>query len=224
MKIIGIDTSTKFLSLGACDGEKVYEYNIDLGTKHSVLLVPTIKRVIDALDWRVQDIDYFACGLGPGSFTGIRVGLATIKGLAWAAKKPVIGVSTLDILAKSVNLPDCVAVPALDAKRGLIYCSVYRIKNRVLKRTQPYMLLSQEKFLEKIRDNVVVFGDAVDLYREKIAMKAAGVSILERDSWYPKGHNIIALALEKIKGRKPVRKTDVEPIYLYPKECQIKKI
>lgn len=102
MKILGIDTTTKFLSLGICDnanpvrntayvdkhnkisnGAKIYEYNLEVGRRLSSLLAPTLKRVLDTLGWRIDDIDYFACGLGPGSFTGVRVGLATIKGLLY---------------------------------------------------------------------------------------------------------------------------------------------
>src|SRR3990167_8720388 len=101
MKILGIDTSTKFLSLGISEDDKIYEYNLELGRQMSDLLSPTIKKVLDALGWRINDIDYFACGLGPGSFTGMRVGIATVKGLAFSLNKPVVGISTLDILARN---------------------------------------------------------------------------------------------------------------------------
>lgn len=222
MRILGIDTATKFLSIGIYDNGKVYEYNLELGTRLSSLLAPTIKRVLDALDWRPLEIDYFACGLGPGSFTGMRVGISAIKGLAWSLKKPVIGISTLDILAKAIDVKDKYIVPAIDAKRGLIYCSLYKIKNDKLKRLAPYLLLSKKEFLKKLKADTMVCADAVNLYKEEILRYKRGVDILDKDYWYPKGHNIVALALEKIKEKKVKAAFDLQPIYLYPKECQIR--
>ncbi|MCM8795553.1 MAG: tRNA (adenosine(37)-N6)-threonylcarbamoyltransferase complex dimerization subunit type 1 TsaB, partial [Candidatus Omnitrophica bacterium] len=97
MRILGVDTTTKFLSLGIYDNGKIYEYNLELERKHLVLLSLTIDRVLKALGWKVEDLDYLACGLGPGSFTGIRIGLSTIKGLGFALNKPLIGIPTLDV-------------------------------------------------------------------------------------------------------------------------------
>lgn len=222
MKILGIDTTTKFLCLGIYDNGKIYGYNLELGRKHSALLIPTIKRVIDTLGWRLADIDYFACGLGPGSFTGIRVGLATIKGLSFALKKPIIGISTLDILAKSAGETDKPIVTIIDAKRNLIYGSIYKIKNGSLKRLTPYLLLPLNEFFKKIPKNTLILGDAVGLYKEKLLENLKGGSILDSDYWYPKAHQLIALALERIKQKRLSNSFNIKPIYLYPKECQIR--
>lgn len=222
MKILGIDTTTKFLSLGAYDSGRVCEYNIDLGRLHSSLLMVAVKRVIAALEWDISDIDYFACGIGPGSFTGIRVGVATIKGLSWSLKKPIIGIPTLDILAKGVRNQSADIAPIIDAKRNLVYCSFYRQKNNILKRLTPYLLLSEEELLKKIPANSLLLGDAAGLYKEKILRSVKGVNILDKDYWYPQGRHIIEAALERIKGKKFNNPFNIKPIYLYPKECQIK--
>ncbi len=222
MKILGIDTTTKFLCLGIYDGARVYEYNMELGTRHSSLLIPTIERVLDVLGWHISDIDYFACGLGPGSFTGMRVGLSTIKGLSWSLHKPIIGISTLDILARNASRVAKTIAPIIDAKRSLIYCSVYRIKNGGLKRMTPYLLLPKDGFLKKIPKDATLLGDALSLYKEDILRKIKNVKILDKDYWYPQAHNIVELALERIKEKKFSHAFEVEPIYLYPKECQIK--
>ncbi|MDD4895061.1 MAG: tRNA (adenosine(37)-N6)-threonylcarbamoyltransferase complex dimerization subunit type 1 TsaB [Candidatus Omnitrophica bacterium] len=223
MKILGIDTTTKFLSIGLYDGRRIYEYNLDLGTRHSTLLIPTLKRVLDALGWDVKEIDYFACGLGPGSFTGIRVGAAAVKGLSWPLNKPVAGISTLDILANKVKLPGVSIAPVIDAKRGLIYCSIYKREKGCLKRIAPYMLLSEEELCRKLKRNTVILGDALNLCKEKIIKNISGAVILDKDCWYPDGHNIIYLALEKIRGKSFSSAFNLKPIYLYPKECQIRK-
>lgn len=221
MKILGIDTSTKFLCLGIYDQGRIYEYNLECGRKLSSLLTTTIKRAVEALNWQINDIDYFACGLGPGSFTGLRIAVATIKGMAWSLNKPLLGISSLDILAKNVA-GDAVIVPAIDAKRNLIYCSIYKNKKGILRRTAPYMLLSIDDFLKKVRANSTLLGDAITLYKEKILKNISGVTILDKDYWHLQGHNIIYLALEELRNKKINNAFDIKPIYLYPKECQIK--
>ncbi len=222
MKILGIDTTSTFLCIGIYDNGRVYEYNLQLGRKHSALVMVTIKRMLDALSWKPKDIDYFACGSGPGSFTGVRIGMAAVKGLAWSLNKPVINVSSLDILAENADC-DGMIVPAVDAKRNLIYTSIYRNKNNSLKRIAPYMLLSTGDFIKKIKPDSIIFGDAVSLYKEEISKHLKRVRFLDKDYWRLRGGNIIRPALEKIKEGKLNSAFDIEPIYLYPKECQIRE-
>jgi len=224
MKILGIDTSTKYLCIGIYDHAKIYEYNLEVGTKLSSLLGVAIARVVQALGWQMRDIDYFACGLGPGSFTGMRVGLSTVKGLSWSLKRPIIGISSLDILAQNASSASGKIVTIVDAKRNLIYCSVYKKKNKQLVRVAPYMLLTEKEFFKKFKSNVTVNGDAVGLHREKILMNIKRATLLGKDYWYPNGRNIIELALERIKDKKLDSSFDIKPIYLYPKECQVRKI
>ena len=84
------------------------------------------------------------------------------------------------------------------------------------------MLLSENEMLKKIKKNAVILGDGLNLYKENILKSKKDITILDRDYWYPKAHNIIMLALDKIKPKKLDNLFDLEPIYLYPKECQIK--
>ena len=121
MKILGIDTTTGRLCLGLYVDGKFYEYSLQTGRNLSALLVPVIGRVIGAVGLKIAQIDYFACGLGPGSFTGMRIGLATIKGLSVVKNKPVIGISTLDILAKNAGPQDRLIVSALDSLQDKLH-------------------------------------------------------------------------------------------------------
>lgn len=224
MKILGIDTSTKFLSLSLYDDGKLAEYSLEAGTRLSALLSLTIKRAVEALNWRMEGIDYFACGLGPGSFTGLRVGLATIKAMSWSLKKPIIGVPTLDIIARAALNFDTTVAPIIDAKRGLIYTAFYRMHRRGMVRRTPYLLLTKQELAKKAKDNTVFMGDALVLYRDEILLRVNGARLLDKDYWFPLGHNLISLALEKIKEKKSDNPFDIKPIYIYPKECQIRKI
>lgn len=223
MKVLGIDTTTKFLCLGIYGDNKIYEYNLEVGRSLSALLTQTIKRVLDTLGWQTSDIDYFACGLGPGSFTGTRTGLSAIKGLSWTTNKPIIGISTLDILARNVTDTDKQIIPVIDAKRNSIYCAVYKNKNGRMNRIKSYMLLSEKEFLKYAAPNSVILGDAVSLYKDSILGNIRDVTILDKDYWYPKARNIIGLSLERIRDKKFDSPFDIKPIYLYPKECQIRK-
>ncbi len=223
MKLIAIDTSTKFLSLGIYNEGSLYGYNLEVGHKLSSLLALTIKRVLEVTGIEINDLDYFACGLGPGSFTGMRVGLSTMKGLSWALRKPLIGISTLDILAMNA-LPygHKIIIPVIDAKRSLIYSCFYKNINGSFKKISPYMLLSKEELLKKIKQPAVIFGDALNLYKEDILKRAPQSTLLDKDEWFPKAHNIIKLAALRIKNKKFDDLLKINPIYIYPKDCQVK--
>ena len=224
MKILAVDTSTKFLCLALADNDKAYAYNLDLGRKLSSLLPVTIKRVLESLDWKAGDINYFACGLGPGSFTGLRVGLATIKGLAWALNKPVAGIPTLDLLALNASsFGNRYIVPVIDAKRNLIYSAIYETKGAELKKVTPYMLLAPDELLKKIKPGSLILGDALSLYKDKFMQSQKKLEPKDKDYWYPRALNLIALAKDKIKKGEKLSGYDFKPIYIYPKECQIKE-
>jgi len=222
MKILGIDTTTGRLCLGLYVDGKFYEYSLRVERQLSELLIPTIQRVICAIGLKIEDIDYFACGLGPGSFTGMRIGLATIKGLSLVRNKPVVGISTLDILAKNAPQSDRVIITALDARRSLIYCSSYKYAQGSLRRKSPYSLLSLEELIRKFPSQVVILGDAVALYGNALLARIKNCAILDKDYWNPQAHNLIELALAKIKAKQFSSALTIKPIYLYPKECQIK--
>ncbi|MDD5771344.1 MAG: tRNA (adenosine(37)-N6)-threonylcarbamoyltransferase complex dimerization subunit type 1 TsaB [Candidatus Omnitrophica bacterium] len=224
MKILAIDTATRFLCLGLYVDGKLYEYNLEAGRKLSAVLAPSIQRVLEAAKVKIRDIGYFACGLGPGSFTGMRIGLATIKGLSIVRDKPVAGISTLDIMAENVTQDNILIVPAVDARRGLIYCCSYRKEKGILKRKSEYGLLSPDEFTRRFSGKkAVILGDAISLYDKRIFSRMKGVTLLDKDFWMPNAHNLIKLSLERVKAGKLNTAQEIKPIYLYPQECQIKR-
>lgn len=222
MKVLAIDTTTKNLCLGLYANGKFYEYSLQTGRNLSDLLIPAIAQVVSAADLKISEIDYFACGLGPGSFTGIRVGLATIKGLSIVRNKPVIGIPTLDILAKNAELIDRLIVTILDARRELIFCCSYKYELGVLKRKSQYALLTLDELIKRFNHKAVFLGDAVAMYKDKILARIKGASVLDKDYWNLNTHNLMELALAKIKAKQFSSAINLKPIYLYPKECQIK--
>jgi tRNA threonylcarbamoyladenosine biosynthesis protein TsaB len=225
MRILGIDTSTRFLCLAIYDKGKVYSYNLEAGRRLSSLITVTIRNVLDAAGLKAGDIDYFACGVGPGSFTGLRIGIATIKGLSWPLRKPVIAVSSLDILSRNADACEEQVIPLLDARRGLVYCAIYNKKNNVFRKKGSDMLLSSEELFRKTQPGGIFLGDGTSLLGSQILSRVKNAVILDRDFWYPKPHNIIELALERISGAKANLSNafKIKPEYLYPKDCQIRK-
>ena len=223
MRILAIDTTTRFLCLGIHDKGINYEYTIEMGPRLSSLLAVTIERSLNALGYDPSDIDYFACGLGPGSFTGIRVGVAAIKGFGLALEKPIVGIPTLDLLARNTDIKEGYVVPAVDAKRNLIYCAIFKKNNGSIKRTSPYMLLGPDEFCRKVSAHSFILGDAVALYRQEMLKGIKGANLLDKDYWYPRPDKLLDIALEKIRKKKVTNAFAVKPIYLYPKECQVKK-
>ena len=236
MNILAIDTSSKYFSLAITRDDilvsRVYE---PLGRELSRQIIPTIEKALKKSGLALKHIDYFACGLGPGSFTGLRVGLATIKGLAFSLNKPIVGVGSLDIIAHSprnkaglpTGLPTGEAgriCPLVDARRSLVYSALFCIENGQLKRKSRYLLIPIKELLAKFNPQAKVLfsGDGLLLYRDDIEKKLkASASFAEESFWYPLPENLLFLAREKIANKEFSDLHTIVPLYLYPKECQI---
>ena len=225
MNILAIDTSSKYICLAIAEDDKILaKFHKPLGAKLSRLIMPVIDRALKKSGLSIKRIDYFTVGLGPGSFTGLRVGLATIKGLAFSLNKPITGVASLDTIARSAHKFTGCICPVVDAKRSLVYSAIYKLKNGQLRRRSRYMLISVKELLKKFKrkDKIFFLGDGLLLYRNEIAGKLGGsANFADENSWYPKPENLIAIAREGMELDNPDK---IVPLYLYPKECQISQI
>ena len=136
MKILVLDASTKVASVAlAEDGRLVYEVNLISEKTHSTRLMPMVEDAFESTGWSSSEIDVYGVVEGPGSFTGLRIGMATVKGLADAFDRPVTGVGTLDVLAMNIPFFTGITVPILDARRGEVYTAVFRWENEKLIRS-----------------------------------------------------------------------------------------
>ncbi|MFC1658199.1 tRNA (adenosine(37)-N6)-threonylcarbamoyltransferase complex dimerization subunit type 1 TsaB [Candidatus Omnitrophota bacterium] len=227
MNILAIDTSSKMLCLGVVNHrQKRVGYNLDSGKRHTGLLLPTIKKALARSGVRISQVDYFAVGLGPGSFTGLRIGLATMKGFAQAMNVPVIGLPTLDILAgNALAEKGRIICPLIDAKRNLVFTAWYEsdAHNR-LKRGSPYLLISIEELLKRLKPykGITFLGDGLLLHQRLLMAKKRGSIFLNEDNWYPKAKILINQALDSAQRGRFKEAGRIKPIYLYPKECQVK--
>lgn len=149
------------------------EYSLNQDFSHSEKLVPVIKEILDSLNLELSEIDLYGVSLGPGSFTGLRIGVATIKAFAHLFDKPVVGVSTMEALA--FNLPyNNIVVPMIDARRDRVYTGIYSWKDEELITLMEPDALEVDILMEKLDENyedIVVNGDGTLLHRERIKEK-----------------------------------------------------
>ena len=138
MKILALDSTAIAASVTLCEDEQLLgEYTIANGNTHSQTLLPMVESILNFFDLTTDDIDLFAASAGPGSFTGVRIGAATLKGLAFATQKPCIGVSTLEALAYNLAHVDGLVCPVMNARRQQVYTALFEAKNGVLTRLMP---------------------------------------------------------------------------------------
>ncbi|MCF6464037.1 tRNA (adenosine(37)-N6)-threonylcarbamoyltransferase complex dimerization subunit type 1 TsaB [Clostridium sp. Cult1] len=171
MKVLGLDTSTMMTTCAVLDDENLLgEYSLNQDMTHSENLVPMIKEVLDSLNIQVSDIDLYGVAIGPGSFTGLRIGIATVKSFAHVFNKPIIGISTLEGLAFNLTF-DGIIVPMIDARRNRVYTGIYKWEKGRLKNILEPSIMEIEELLElldKDYNNIMVNGNGALLYKEKI--------------------------------------------------------
>ena len=180
MLILALDSTAVVASEALCrDETPIASFHIKNGNTHSETLLPMVETVLKTAGFSVNDIDLFACSVGPGSFTGVRIGVATIKGLAFGKNKPCIGVSTLEALALNAVPFDGIICPVMNARRGQVYNALFRYENEALVRLCPDRALSAlelEAELAKKGEPFALVGDGVE-EMARVAPKTAPACI-----------------------------------------------
>lgn len=235
MKILSLDTSTKHFSLAVSDNEKVISgKNVKSNKVLSSTIIPAIDQVLKKAGVALAKIDGFAVGLGPGSFTSLRVGVATVKGLAYATNKPIVGVPSLDILALNIKEKNAQVCTICDARRNMVFGCVYDKEGSKLTKKTDHMLTSVKGLLDHIRGDVVFIGDGLAVYKDEIlkeevlrfrSKKDRSIfSFQEKeDLGFPKAKNLALLGYELMKAKKFYKAESILPLYLYPDDCQVRK-
>jgi len=219
IKLIALDTSTDHLTLAIMSGEnRTRCFHEHVGRNHSSLLMPMMDKLLKKSGLKAKDLDGFCVGIGPGSFTGLRIGVATVKGLAYALKKPIMAIPTLDIIAwNAEGHKKRVICPVLDAKKNKVYACLYRHTAKGMKRLSKYLLLSIEdltKIVAQYKD-VVFLGDAAPVFEVR---KGRYID------WYPRAEAAVRLGLDMFRKKRFTKPEDLEPLYIYSSECDIKGI
>ena len=169
MKILAVDTATKSCSVAVIGGDSLLaESTVANNQTHSRHLLQLIDAVIGQAGLEISDLDGFAVSIGPGSFTGLRIGIATIKGLAFSLKKPVVGISSLMALAYQCRQKPYLICPVIDARKQEVYYCHYRSDNGELKQKSPERVALPAEAVGNIRQPCIFIGSGAHLYQQLI--------------------------------------------------------
>ncbi|MDP8235610.1 MAG: tRNA (adenosine(37)-N6)-threonylcarbamoyltransferase complex dimerization subunit type 1 TsaB [Candidatus Erginobacter occultus] len=209
-RILGIETSTAAGSLALVeDGRRAGEAEIDTRLNHSACLLPVLDELLRRAGWEVSDLDGVGVGVGPGSFTGIRVGLAAGQGLALGAAIPLVGVGSFPALARSSAVGEGIVVALLDGGRGRIYGARYRKSGSSTEELVPPRVIAAEELAELVRGGRIITPDGLRL---RARLEAIGIG--EWEDAHPRALEIALLTGEKLKTDPTDQLYTAEPIYL----------
>lgn len=177
MKLLAADTTTSICTVAVCDANRVLaETFVECGRTHTERLVMTVDWALSETGLRLQELDALAITVGPGSFTGLRVGIAAFKGLALGKSLPLVGVPTLDAVARQGALFNGLVCPLIDAKMGEVFGAVYRYQDGKREKLTQDMVAPVERVLECTHEPTLFLGDGAALYRARI-LTACGRAI-----------------------------------------------
>lgn len=219
MLILGTDTSSGAAAAALMeDGKVICEYTLNINNTHSEKFLPLIERMLSDTSVSYDDIDIFACGLGPGSFTGIRIGVATIKGLCGALAKKAVGISSLKALA--YNAKDCgeIIVPVIYARCDEVFCAVYESDmNEIMAPT----VMKISELTDALKDRDALFlGDGALRFADEIKASDRKFRVANENMSIMRGGSICALAAEMANGGKFSDYTQLAPVYLRQSQAE----
>ena len=225
MKILGIDTSTSCGGVGLADDQGVIaDTLLNLPVTHSERLLAAIGWVLDQSSCTLTDLNAIAISLGPGSFTGLRIGVSVVKGLAFATGLPVVGVSTLDVLAAQISPTSYTICPVLDARKAEVYTALYRYEGEDrVKRLTSYRAMRPGELVAQIREKTIFIGDGTrtygDYFRNTLPSFALFPALPLR---VPHGSVVATLGLELLQRGETLDVSAFIPIYVRPSEAEMK--
>lgn len=230
MNILAIDTSTSFATIAVAVNEQIVaDCLMDTDRTLSARLVPEIERLLSTAGLAIADVDLFAGSTGPGSFTGVRGGIATIQGLALATGKPCAGFSSLALLAMNFPLTKTLVCPMLDARKKEVYAALYDCSGDLPSPCIADCVLSPAAILDRIltltEQPIIFVGDGTRLYRDQIADRLGDNSIFAPFALnISRAANAILLALSAVRSDKLLEPGQLLPVYLRASDAEIMKM
>lgn len=202
MKILAVDSSAKSASVAVCEnGRLISECFVNASLTHSRTLMPMVDNALSQGDMNISDIDAFCVNVGPGSFTGIRIGVAAVKGLALAENKLCAGVSTLESMAYNFIDDDCIVCAAMDARCNQVYTALFRCSNNSVERICEDKAISIDELsviLSDYKEKIYLVGDGAEICMKSFADKISNVYLSGENRRYQRAFGA-ALAAENNK-------------------------
>lgn len=217
MVILALDSTAQTGAVALCRDEKlIASFTLNTGNTHSETLLPSVEAVLKLGGMTAKDVDLFACAKGPGSFTGVRIGAATVKGLAFDKDKPSIGVSTLEALAYNLRGFQGIACPVMNARRSQVYNALFRVENGTLERLCPDRAIALADLAAELAaygdTPIYLSGDGYDMTRAALA----GCNLREtpEELIYQSGYSVAMCALAAYMAGDRTTDTELVPTYL----------
>ena len=233
MLILALDSTAQVGSVALCegDGHLLAECTLNTGNTHSETLLPTVEFLLKSCGVTVDDIDLFACTAGPGSFTGVRIGAATVKGLAFGKGKPCVGVSTLAALATNARAFEGIICPCMNARRQQVYNALFESKDGKLTRLCEDRALAIEDLLKEVSEyapekRIYLVGDGAELvmdfdeFGEQFPVLDGCMILLGERLRNQSGYSVALVALEAYRNGNVCTDTELAPVYLRPSQAE----
>ena len=215
MKILALDSTAQVASVALCeDAERLGEITINNGNTHSETLLPMVEFLLGRFSLTPNDIDLFSASAGPGSFTGVRIGAATVKGLAFGTQKPCIGVSTLEALAYNLRATDGLICPVMNARRKQVYTALFRAQGGTLERLMPdsaIAIADLDQLLLSYSEPVRLCGDGYEITEALLTHEIIPVPTQMRQQ---SAYSVSQVALAAYHSGVRTQDTDLSPTYL----------
>lgn len=216
MLILAMDSTAVAASVALLDnGAPLAAFHLNNGNTHSETLLPMVESVLRCTGKTVNDIDLFAVSAGPGSFTGVRIGVATVKGLAFGKRKPCVGVSTLEALAENLVPTGGLLCPVMNARRGQVYNALFRVENGALTRLCPDRALSVEELEAELltySEPVTLCGDGAEPVKNsftKCDVALPPLTLIEQNAV-----SVALCAARMAKEGRTCTDKELKPVYL----------
>jgi tRNA threonylcarbamoyladenosine biosynthesis protein TsaB len=218
MRVLAVETSSLAGGVALLDDERlVAEYLLDVSVTHSERLMAAVDQVLAGARWPPRTLDALAVAIGPGSFTGLRIAVSTVKGLAVALGIPIAAVPTLDAMAAALPWAALPVCPVLDARKGEVYASLYRWDGEAMRREWDYLALAPEALAARLTEPVILLGDGAP------AIQSPHARALPAPRRVPSPACVGALGLDRLRRGDTVAAAALEPLYLRPSEAELKR-
>ena len=224
MKILALESSAAACSAALCEDEFLLAQSFqNSGLTHSRTLMPMVQSMLEHCGHTLAEVDVVAVAAGPGSFTGLRIGIAAVKGLAWAADKPCLGISTLEAMVENIAHLNGLVVGAMDARRAQVYNAVFEAKDGVLTRLTPDRAISLEELCAQLMGKdqpITVLGDGGMLCQRYLTEHGVKCSLAPAALLYQNAVGV-GLAAERAYARgETVSAQELLPVYLRPAQAE----
>lgn len=222
MKILALDSTAVVGTVALCeDTRMVAHYTLNTGNTHSQTLLPMIESALKSAEWEINDLDLLAVSQGPGSFTGVRIGIATVKGLAFGKNIPCAGVSTLEALAYNLRYFNGILCPVMNARRAQVYNALFACRDGVMTRLCPDRAISIAELDEELAamdQPIYLVGDGYDITLEGLIQTS--VTPVPEELRYQSGYSVALCGLAAYKRGEATDDVSLAPVYLRPSQAE----